>query len=188
MVYTISESTLAVKQRFQGGQQGAGDDLGPFGGRVDAVRLNRPRNGYQVLVDHGDERYVVLRRQRAEDLAEGANVVGPVVGRQRDPRQQHLDVCGRERPENLVEIVLALGERQAAQSVVAAELDNHHLRMKAKDGGQQSNRVFSRSSAGALVNYFIMIILGIKLALERIGKRLPRRKPVARRNAVAEAS
>jgi len=65
-----------VKQRFQGGQQGAGDDLGPFG-----VGWMRPpessRNGYQVLVDHGDERYVVLRRQRAEDLAEGANVVGP---------------------------------------------------------------------------------------------------------------
>jgi hypothetical protein len=33
-----------------------------------------------------------------------------------------------------------------------------------------------------------MIILGIELALERIGKRLPRRKPVTRRNAVAEAS
>ena len=154
---------------------------------MDAVCLDRPGNVDQVLVDHGDEGYVVLGRQRPEDLAEGADVVGSVVGRQRDAGQQHLYVCSRERPENLVEIVLALGERQPTQSVVAAELDNHHLRMKAKDGRQQSNRVFSRSSTGALINHFIMKMLGIKLALQRIGKRLPRRKPVARRNAVAKA-
>jgi len=152
---------LPPKQRLEGGQQRPGDDLGAFGGGVDAVFLDRPGNGYQILVNHGDEGYVVLGRQRAEDPVEGGYVVRPVVGRQGDARQKHFYVCRRERRENLVEIVLGLGERQAAQSVVAAELDNHHFRTEAKDGRQQSNRIFGGGSAGALVNHFIMIILGV---------------------------
>ncbi len=59
--------------------------------------------------------------------------------------------------------------------------------MKAKDGGQRNHRVFGGGSAGALVNHFIMIILGVQVALKRIGEGLARRKSVTRRDAVAEA-
>jgi len=130
---------------------------------------------------------VVLGRQCAEDPIEGRYVVRPVVGRQRNPRQKYFYVCRRECRENLVEIVLGLGERQPAQSVVSAELHDHHFRMQAEDRRQQSNRIFGRGSAGALVNHFIMIILGVKLALQSIRKRLSRRKSVTCGDAVAEA-
>ncbi len=130
---------------------------------------------------------MVLRRQCLKHLVERPYVVWPVVGWQRNPRKKYFYVYRRERPENLVEIVLGLGQRQAAQSVVSAELDNHHFRMKAQDCRQRNYRIFCGGPAGALINYFIMIILGVEIALQRIGKRLSRRKSVTGRDAVAEA-
>ena len=58
--------------------------LGAFGGGVDAVSLNGIRNANQILVEHGNQRGVVLCGESGKDLLEGVDVVGAVVGREGD--------------------------------------------------------------------------------------------------------
>ena len=52
------------------GEQGVGDDLGAFGGGMNAVALDGAGNVDQIFVDHGHEGDVVLGREIAKDLVE----------------------------------------------------------------------------------------------------------------------
>ena len=88
-------------------------------------------------------------REIAKDLIEGVDVVGPVIGRQRDAGEQDFYMRALKRGEHLVEIRARLGDGQAAQAVVAAKLDNHDGRVQAQDSGQGGERVFGGGAAGA---------------------------------------
>ena len=121
------------QQRRQHRQQRLRDDLGTFGGGMNAVRLNRAGNMNEVFVDHGHECGVMLGGEVAEDLFEGLDVVTAVVGGQRDAGKQHFDVSIFESSQHSIQIAARLAGGQAAQSVVAAEFDDDNLRMQEQD-------------------------------------------------------
>ena len=124
-----------AEQGCQDWQEGFCEDLRAFGGGVNAVVLDGVGNVDEVLVDHGDEGGVMLCGQIAEELVEGVDVVGAVVGGQGDAGEQDLDVSGFKGCEDLVEITASLVEGQAAEAVVAAELDEDDFRVEGEDGG-----------------------------------------------------
>ncbi len=135
---------------------------------MDAVLLNGARDVDQVFVDHRHEGCVVLCGQRTEELIEGLDVVGTVVGWQCDAGEQNLDMGAYKRSENLIQILAGLSQRQAAQAIVAPELDDNGLRMKAQDGGQTGDGVFGGGSAGALIHNLIVVSLGVELPLKSV--------------------
>ena len=135
---------------------------------MNAVRLDGVGDMDQVLVDHGHKGDVCLRGQVAEDLIEGLDVVGPVVGRQGDAGEQNFDVRGFERGQDLIEVAAGLIERQAAQAVVAAEFYNDDFRMKAQDGEQAGDGIFGGGAAGALVDDLVVVALGVELPLQSV--------------------
>ena len=75
---------LLAQQRHQRRQQCSRDDLGAFGGGVDAVGLDCAGDVGQVFVDHGDKGWMVPGYQVTEDLLELLNVIVAVVGRKGD--------------------------------------------------------------------------------------------------------
>ena len=84
------------------------NDLRALGGGMDAVLLNGARDVDQVFVDHRHEGCVVLCGQRTEELIEGLDVVGTVVGWQCDAGEQNLDMGAYKRSENLIQILAGL--------------------------------------------------------------------------------
>ena len=78
-------------------------------------------------------------------------------------------------------------EGQAAETVVAAELDNDDFRMKAKDRGKAGDRVLGSGSTNALIQDLVVVALGVELALKGVGEGLARGEAVAGGDAVAEA-
>lgn len=154
---------------------------------MDAVGLDGSGNVDEVFVDHGSERYVMLLRESVKDLVKRLNIVGAIVGRQRDAGEQDFDVRGFEAGEHLIEIAACLLERKTAQPVVAAELDDDDLRVLAKDGGETGDSVFGSGSADALVDDFVAVALGVELPLQSRWEGLAVLQAVAGSNAVAEA-
>ena len=85
------------------------------------------------------------------------DVVGAVVGRQGDAGEQNLDVRVLKRGEHLVEVAAGLVEGQAAQAVVAAELDDDDGGMQAQDGVQAGDGILGGGAAGALVDDLVVV-------------------------------
>jgi len=139
---------------------------------VNAVGLNSAGDGDEILVDHRHKGDVVVRGERAEELLEGLDVVGSVVGRQRDAGEQDFNVRGFERGEDLIEIAAGLSERKAAKTVVAAEFDDHDFRMLGEKGGKARDCVFSGGAAGAAVDHSVVVALGVEILLQGTGIRL----------------
>jgi len=71
---------LLAQQRHQHREKRPRQDLGAFGGGVDAVSLNGAGDFDQVLVEHGNKGRVVPGGEVAIDLFELQDVVLPVVG------------------------------------------------------------------------------------------------------------
>lgn len=126
---------------------------------MDAVLLDSAGNVDQVLVDHGNKGDMVPCSESTEDLVEGLYVVRPVVWRQGDAGQQDLDVRGFERGKHLVKIASRLVEREAAQPVVAAKLDDDNFWMKPQDGRKTDDSVLGCGSAGTLIYDLVVIAL-----------------------------
>ena len=59
---------------------------------MDAILLDGIGNIDQAFVNHRDKGDVVLGGEIAEDLLEGVDVVGPIVGRKGNACEQNLDV------------------------------------------------------------------------------------------------
>ena len=85
---------------------------------------------------------------RSGKICRRLDVVGTVVGRQGDAGEQDFDVGVFERGQHVVEIAAGLGERDAAQAVVAAELDNDNFRVQEEDGVQCCYGVLGGGAAG----------------------------------------
>ncbi len=98
---------------------------------MDGILLNCAGDIHQVLVDHWNKSDVMLCCQIAKDLVEVVNIFLTVVWREGDAGQKNLDMGVFESCQHRVEVVAGVVERQAAQAVVAAELDDHNLRMQA---------------------------------------------------------
>ncbi len=124
---------------------------------MDAISLDGAGNRNQILIEHGHKRRVITSSDLGKDGLEGADVIGSVIGRQRDAGHQHRNVRMHQRAHDLVEIGAGLRRRQAAQTIVAAELDDDDGRMQAKNKGQSGNGVFGGGAARASVDDLVMI-------------------------------
>lgn len=164
------------------------DDFGAFGGGMNAVGLNCSGHVDQVFVDHGNESNVVARGEIFEELTERLDVIGPVVGRQRDAGEQEFDVRGLKPGEHLVEVAAGLLEGKSSKPVVAAKLHDHDFRVETQDSRKPSDSVFSSSSAGAMVDDLVVVAFGIEQVLQRVGKRLTRSEAATGGYAVAIAN
>lgn len=154
---------------------------------MDAIGLNGSGNMNEVFVEHGDEGGVVLGGERGEDLVEGLDIVGAIVGREGDAGQQDFDVRAFEHGQNLVEIVAGHIGGQAAKTVVAAELHDDDFGVQAQDGADVGKGVFSGGATGALIDDFIVIAGGVEFLLQKVGVGLAGREAVSGGDAVSKA-
>jgi len=154
---------------------------------VYAVLLDGSRYMDEIFVDHGHKGDTMLCGEGTEELVEGLNVVRAVVGRQCNAGQQDLDMGGFQRGEHLLEIAAGLIERQAAETVVAAELDDYNLRMQAQNGRKAGDGVLGCGSAGALIHNLVVVALCVELPLQGVREGLAVEKAVAGGDTVAVA-
>ena len=110
-----------------------------------------------MIPKHGHKGYVVLRGQVAEDLLEVLDVLLAVVGRQRDSGEQDFDMGVFKGGQHLVEVAARLGDGQAAQAVVAAELDDDDCGVQAQDGVQTGDSILGGRAARSLVEDFVVV-------------------------------
>jgi hypothetical protein len=176
-----------AQYRLQSRQQRVRQNLRTLCRWMNPVLLDRARNMDQILVNHRYERGMVLCRRVLKHLLKLVNVIGAVVGRQGDAGEQNLDVRRLQRCQHLVQIALCLFKWQSAQSVVAAKLDDHNLRVQFEDQVQIGNRVLGGRPAGSLIAYPVEVALALQFLLQKVRIRLARVQPVSGSNAVAKA-
>ena len=163
------------------------DDLRAFFCGVGAVSLEGAGDVDEVLVDHGHERDVVPGGEGAKDAVEVADVVLAVIGWQGDAGDEDTDAGLKQCGDDLVEVLAAFGEGQAAEAVVAAELDDDDGGMETENAGQVGERVGGGGAAGAHVAHRVVIALGIQHFLKLVRVGLAVGKAVAGGDAVAVA-
>jgi len=78
--------------------------------------------------------------------------------------------------------------RQAAEAVVSAEFDDHNFRMQSQDGGQAGDSVLGGGAAGAFVDDFVAVAMGVEALLQEVRVRLARLEAVAGSDAVPKAN
>ena len=129
---------------------------------------------------------MVFGREIAKDLIEGADVIGAVVGRQSDAGKQHPDACIQESGKYVVEVVPRLIEREAAEPIVSAKLDDDDRGVKSNDLGQVCDRIFGCGAAGSHIDDFVSVAVRAQLSLQLVREGLPRLNTVAGGDAVAK--
>lgn len=154
---------------------------------MDAVRLDGARNVNKVFVDHGNEGDAGTGGRLPKDLIEGVNVIGAVVRRKRNAAQQHTDVRMQQSGEHDVEILPGGRERQSAQTIVAAELDDDHGGMQAQNSRQALHGILGGGAAGAKVHNLIAVAELVEITAQCIRVRLSGGQPVAGGDTVSKA-
>lgn len=176
-----------MQQSFQYRQERIREQLGAFGGGMDAVFLNGAGDRVNACIDIRDHGDVVLRGNLRKYLVELLHVVGSVVGRQSDAGQNHLAPGLQQRADNGVQVTARIGDGDAAQPVIAAEFDNHNGRMQSKHVPEAIDAIFGRVAADSGVDDAVMVAAAVELGLQNGGISMPRIDSVSGRNAVAKA-
>ena len=130
-----------------------GNHLRALRGGMDAVHLNRARHGIDAVVNHRHQWHMLAAGHLHKDTLEAADVVRSVVGRKCDSNQQHSDSCRAQPVHQGSQIALRMAGIDAAQSVVASKLDDHHLWMLGQYGGQSCQRICGGVSRNSGIHY-----------------------------------
>ena len=96
---------------------------------MDAIGLEIFRLVAETLQDERRERHAIALRHVRKRILERLRVIGPVVRRHAHADDQHACAGFLGALDHRAEVRLQLRDRQAAQAVVAAKLENHHRRM-----------------------------------------------------------
>jgi hypothetical protein len=164
-----------------------GEELGAFGGGMNAVVLNGAGDGVDVGVEHGKQGDVILGSDEAEGFIEGLNVIGAIVGGEGDAGENNFAAGVEEGGDDGVEIAAGIGDGDAAQAVVAAEFDNDDGGMEAEDVLYAVDAVFACVAADAGVNDPVAVATVVKGGLEVVGPGVAGIDAEARGDAVSEA-
>ena len=162
-------STLLLEQGEDEGEEVAGDDLIAFGGGVGLVALHHSRDSVDALEQEGKHRDAVLAGQQGVGLVELLDVVGAVVGGQGDAGKGDLGAGVLEGGDDLIEVGAGGCDGQAAQAVVAAELDDDDGGMQGEYLGQALNSVLGGVSADALIVDAVANVEMVQVGLKIIG-------------------
>ena len=177
---------LFVQHRLQVLHHRSRHNRGAFGGGVNPVRLSQLGMPPDALKQEGNARQFVLLREIDVDLLERVNVIRPVVPRQSHPGEQDFNVRQLQRLDHLLEILPRRRDRQSAEPVVPAELEDHDGRMHGQHGGKPFHAVGRRIALDAQIHHAITEARGVDQALQIVRKTLPRRHAESRGKAVAE--
>ena len=164
-----------------------GDLLGALRGGVYAVGLDVALDSEDVLKNKGQQGDVVLLRKLRIHAVEASDVVTAVLrgegdSGERDPCSTLLDLL-----DHCSEVLLSAADRQAAEAVIAAELEDDDLWFLSEDAMEALQAVLGSVSADAFVEHTVVIPAGIEETLE-IGRVAGGGfKAVAGGEAVAEA-
>jgi len=94
---------------------------------MDAVLLIEIRAPGHARKKEGDEGHTQLARELRVDLREAARVVRAVVRRDHHARQDNGGSRAAAARHDLAKVLFGLFERQAPETVVGAELDEHDI-------------------------------------------------------------
>src|ERR1035437_8577262 len=154
--------------------------------RMNVVPLHHSSNAINVLQQEGQHGHMVLLCKQRVRVVELANIVGTIIRRQRDTGARNFNARLLKRPEDLVEIRASVLDRQTAQPVVAAKLDNDDRRMKRKNLRQPLHPILSSVSANALVIDAVVEGQRVQIGLQVVGVALARIRAGASGQAIAE--
>lgn len=158
-----------------------------FGRGVDAVRLHRVRNVVHVIEDEGQQRHIELFCSQHVCLIDGLHVVRPIIGRKRNAGQHDFDSSMLQSRDDLVEVGARGRNRQAAQHVIAAELDHGNRGMCRNHASHAVYAVLGRVAAYSKIKNTIVIPMRIQNGLQHIWIGVPGGDAVASRKAVSKA-
>ena len=179
--------TGGSKQRFDGAQNGSGDDIGSRRGGMDAVVLHVT----QVLGDDigkkkRDQHQPVLGGEILVDFLEIANVIGTVIGRQSHSGQHHARAGLLERGDHLIQIGSGVFERHSTQPIVSAQFEDDDGGMERGGRIDPRDAAFGGIAADAEIDDVPRQIIRVQFFLQIVGKTLSGREAVAGADAVAE--
>lgn len=162
---------LFCQQRPERAQQCSGKNLGALRGGMNSIGLQRAWLANQVLIHHRHKRNMVLRGKFAVHLIEVADVVGPVIRRERNTCKQNSAVTRGQRAQQRVKILPGLTERKSAQAVVASKFDNDDCGMKSEQCLHSGNGILCRRAAGAQVPDLVVVgeLVEVTLQIGRVG-------------------
>lgn len=183
----LAEAQLFAEHWAEGTQQCAGDNGSSFRRWMDPVLLERAGLTNEVLVDHRHEHHMVLHGKFAIHRVELADVIRPVIRRQRNACEEDSNVGCRESGEHRVQVPTSVVEGKATQSIVTAEFKDHDVWMEGEHRTHAGDGIFRGGSAGAQIGDSIVVAELVKATLEKSGVGLIGREAQSRRDAVAVA-
>ena len=155
-------------------------------GGVGGVVLHVPGDAVDVFEEEGDEGDVVLLREGGVHGVEFLDVVGAVVGGERDAGENDFGAVRLELRDDAGEVGLGLLEGQTAKAVIAAELDDDDLRMSGDHASDAIEAVLGGVAGDAGVDDVVTKSLGVEEALEVVGVGLAVVGAIAGGEGVAE--
>jgi len=154
---------------------------------MDAVFLNSAGDGVDAGVEHGEQGNMVFGSDEAVGFVEGFDVVGAVIGRQSDAGEDDFAAGLQQSGDDGVEVAAGVGDGDAAESVVAAELDDDNGGMEAEDVFEAVDAVFGSVAADTGVDNFVAVAAAIEGVLQVVGPGEAGGDAVTGGDAVAEA-
>ena len=179
------ERCLLLQERGDEGEDVLCDDPVSGGGGVGSVFLHHAGDSEDALEKKRQQRDAVFFCKQGVGCVEAGDVVGAVVGRERDACEDDGDLAGFEGGYDLIQIGAGVFDAQAAEAVVAAELDDDGG-LHGDDSIEAVDAVFGGVSADAFVDDAVVIASGVERGLEVVGIALAGVGAVAFGEAVAE--
>jgi len=116
------ERCLLLQERGDEGEDVLCDDLVSGGGGVGIIFLHHAGDAEDAFEKKGQHGDTILFGEQGVGCVEACDVVGAVVGWERDAGEDDGDFAGFEGGYDLIEIGAGVFDAQAAEAVVAAEL------------------------------------------------------------------
>ncbi len=132
-----------------------------LGGGVGGVVLHVAGDAVDVFEEEGEEAEVVLACEGGVHGVEFFDVVGAVVGGEGDAGEDNLGAGFLELVDHGGEVGLGLFDGEAAETVVAAELDDDDGGVVGYDAGEAVEAVFGGVAGDAVVEDVVGVVLGV---------------------------
>jgi len=146
-----------------------GDDLVAAGGGVGAVGLHHAVDAEDALEEEGEEGDAVFVGEQGVGGLELLDVVGAVVGGEGDAGEGDPGAGGFEAGEDGVEVAAGVFDAEAAEAVVAAELDDDDGGVEGEDAIDAVETVLGGVAADALIDDVVVEAEGVEVFLEEVG-------------------
>lgn len=146
-----------------------GDDLVAAGGGVGAVGLHHAIDAEDALEEEGEEGDVVFMGEQGVGGLELLDVVGAVVGWEGNAGEGDFGAGGFEAGEDLVEVAAGVFDAEAAEAVVAAELDDDDGGVEGEDAVDAVEAVLGGVAADALVDDVVGEAALVEIFLKEVG-------------------